>query len=48
MVCDVLTGQQGPSCTNVKQIPNRKLIHVRFIEDELDNIIEMKCEDNQE
>ena len=48
MVCDVLAGEQGPSCTNVKQIPNRKLIHVQFIEDESDNVIEMKCEDNQE
>ena len=47
MVCYVLAGQQGPSCTNVKQRPNRKLIHVQFIEDESDNV-EMKCEDNQE
>ncbi len=28
---DILTGEQGPSCTTVSQIPNLKLIHVRFL-----------------
>ena len=30
MECDILAGEQGPSCNNVDQIPNLKLIHVRF------------------
>ncbi len=29
--CDVLAGEQGPSCTSLDQIPNLKLIHVRFV-----------------
>ena len=29
--CDVLAGEQGPSCKSMNQIPNSKLIHVRFI-----------------
>eukprot|EP00112_Aurelia_sp_Birch-Aquarium-sp1_P008487 Seg1936.5 transcript_id=Seg1936.5/GoldUCD/mRNA.D3Y31 product="Eukaryotic elongation factor 2 kinase" protein_id=Seg1936.5/GoldUCD/D3Y31 len=29
--CDILAGEQGPSCTTVSQIPNLKLIHVRFL-----------------
>lgn len=32
MVCDVLAGDQGPSCRSVDQIPDTKVIHVRFIE----------------
>lgn len=48
MVCDVLAGEQGPSCSSIKQIPNVKLIHVRFIEDESDNIIEIKGEKKRE
>ncbi len=31
MVCDILAGNQGPSCRTVKQIPNLNLIHVQFI-----------------
>ena len=46
MVCDILAGEQGPSCGTVKQIPNTKLIHVRFI-DETEVEIEGKCDDNQ-
>jgi hypothetical protein len=42
MVCDVLAGEQGPSCYSIKQVPNVKLIHVRFIEDESENVIEVK------
>ena len=30
-VCDILAGDQGLSCRTMKQIPNLKLIHVRFI-----------------
>ena len=33
-VCDVLAGEQGPSCSSIKQIPNLNVIHVRFIEGE--------------
>lgn len=29
--CDVLAGEQGPSCKTLDQIPNLKLIHVRFV-----------------
>lgn len=29
--CDVLAGEQGPSCKTIQQIPDQKLIHVRFI-----------------
>ncbi|KAK6167171.1 hypothetical protein SNE40_021266 [Patella caerulea] len=32
MLCDVLAGEQGPSCKDVKQIPDLKVIHVRFID----------------
>ena len=31
LVCDVLAGEQGPSCSMVEQIPDLKLVHVRFI-----------------
>lgn len=30
--CDVLAGERGPSYTDVSQIKNWKMIHVRFIE----------------
>ena len=29
--CDVLAGEQGPSCHSVKHIPDLKVIHVRYI-----------------
>ncbi len=29
--CDILEGEQGPSCFNVKQIPDSKLVYIRFI-----------------
>ena len=32
MTCDVVAGKQGPSCNSVKQIPDTKVIHVRFVE----------------
>ena len=31
MQCDILAGDQGPSCVSVSQIPNINVIHVRFI-----------------
>jgi len=33
-ICDVLAGEQGPSCSSVKQIPNLNVVHVRFIDGE--------------
>ena len=30
--CDILAGEQGPSCNKVKQIPDSRVIHVRFVE----------------
>ena len=31
MVCDVLAGEQGPSCRKIEHIPDLKVIHVRFV-----------------
>ena len=31
MTCDVVAGEQGPSCRSFKQIPDSKVIHVRFV-----------------
>lgn len=31
MVCDVLAGEQGPSCKSIVQIPDLKVIHIRFV-----------------
>ncbi|CAB3977374.1 transient receptor potential cation channel subfamily M member 6-like [Paramuricea clavata] len=31
VVCDILAGEQGPSCASLKQIPNMNLIYVRSI-----------------
>ena len=29
--CDILAGEQGPSCSSLDQIANLKLIHIRFV-----------------
>lgn len=29
---DILAGEQGPSCQTLEQIPNIKLIHIRFLD----------------
>eukprot|EP00794_Sanderia_malayensis_P002290 gene2290-2635_t len=34
--CDVLAGEQGPSCNNLEQVPNLKLIHVRLLDNSFD------------
>ena len=34
MKCDVLAGDQGPSCKEMEQLPNSSLIHVRFVPSE--------------
>lgn len=45
MVCDILAGEQGPSCSTVKQnIPDTKLIHVRFIDEIEGEVVEKKTE----
>ena len=31
LVCDILAGEQGPSCKTVSQIPDLKVVYVRFI-----------------
>eukprot|EP00794_Sanderia_malayensis_P004140 gene4140-4693_t len=31
MECDVLADERGPSCKSFEQIPDLKLIHIRFI-----------------
>lgn len=33
-VCDVVAGEQGPSCSSVKQIPTLNVVHVRFTDGE--------------
>ena len=33
VVCDILAGEQGPSCKCHNQIPDLKVIHVRFLPD---------------
>lgn len=35
MVCDILTGERGPSCKNMHQIPNVKVFYVRFVKPEV-------------
>ena len=37
MECDVLAGEQGPSCRLLSQIPDLKLVYVRFIVKKEDN-----------
>ena len=32
MCCDILAGEQGPSCHSLEQIPDLKVIHLRIIE----------------
>lgn len=32
MICDVLAGEQGPSCASLDQIPDLKVVHICFIE----------------
>ena len=31
MSCDILAGERGPSCNTVKQIPDSRVIHARFV-----------------
>ena len=38
VVCDILAGEQGPSCKCHNQIPDVKVIHVRFLPDTSDHL----------
>ena len=31
LVCDILAGEQGPSCKTLEQIPDMKIIYMRFV-----------------
>ncbi|XP_028417962.1 uncharacterized protein LOC114542662 [Dendronephthya gigantea] len=31
LICDVLAGDQGPSCLSMEHVPDLKVVHVRFI-----------------
>jgi hypothetical protein len=31
-ICDILAGEQGPSCTSWDQIPYLRVVYLRFIE----------------
>ena len=33
MVCDILAGERGPSCTKMSHFPNFKVIHIRFVKE---------------
>lgn len=47
MVCNVLAGDQGPSCRTMEQLPSTKVIHIRFVEGE-DVEVEEELTDNAE
>ena len=32
VICDVLAGEQGPSCKGIEHIPDQKIVHIRFIQ----------------
>ena len=32
MLCDILAGEQGPSCYSLDQIPDMRVVYIRFIE----------------
>lgn len=36
LVCDILAGEQGPSCKTLAQIPDLKVVYARFIPDPAD------------
>ena len=35
MLCDVLVGEQGPSCASLEQLPDTMVIFVRFIDSDM-------------
>ena len=32
MACDIVAGEQGPSCTSLDHIPELRVVHIRFVE----------------
>ena len=32
MACDIVAGEQGPSCTSLDHIPDLRVVHIRFVE----------------
>ena len=36
LVCDILAGEQGPSCKTLSQMPDLKVVYVRFIPADLE------------
>ena len=41
VVCDILAGEQGPSCKCLSQIPDSKVIHIRFIPDTSAHVLDV-------
>jgi hypothetical protein len=37
---DILAGEQGPSCTSVDHIPDLRVVHIRFVEEQSASVIE--------
>ena len=37
LVCDILAGEQGPSCKSLSQIPDLKVVYICFIPDTADS-----------
>ncbi|XP_078481018.1 uncharacterized protein LOC144742542 isoform X2 [Ciona intestinalis] len=42
MTCDILAGEQGPSCCLLDQLPNFNVVHIRAIA----NTTELACKEN--
>ena len=38
MVCDILAGERGPSCSKMSQIPDQKVFYVRFIKSDVTTV----------
>ena len=39
LVCDFLAGEQGPSCKTLEQIPDMKVIYVRFVTGDIPDFV---------
>ena len=38
MVCNILAGERGPSCSKMSQIPDQKVFYVRFIKSDVTTV----------
>ena len=47
MDCDILAGERGPSYSDVSQIKDWKVLHVRFIERHSEEIVNVEGEDDE-